>query len=166
MRTTCETRTDEKRKVSNFPGERVSNLLISFNYGGRGGIRTHGTLAGTPVFKTGALNHSATLPIQEFQSLSPAYRRTQWKRGEFGPSWRQGPCQTHSFIFGSVRRGDDRCAPQSVTLLPGAIALRPAVHISVAAGNCAVRTARRIVLLRKVLWRRGSQTARQRKQAQ
>jgi hypothetical protein len=30
--------------------------------GGRGGIRTHGTLAGTPVFKTGALNHSATLP--------------------------------------------------------------------------------------------------------
>jgi hypothetical protein len=38
--------------------------------GGRGGIRTHGTLAGTPVFKTGALNHSATLPAQEFQSLS------------------------------------------------------------------------------------------------
>jgi hypothetical protein len=34
--------------------------------GGRGGIRTHGTLAGTPVFKTGALNHSATLPAQEF----------------------------------------------------------------------------------------------------
>jgi hypothetical protein len=32
--------------------------------GGRGGIRTHGTLAGTPVFKTGALNHSATLPNQ------------------------------------------------------------------------------------------------------
>jgi hypothetical protein len=32
--------------------------------GGRGGIRTHGTLAGTPVFKTGALNHSATLPVQ------------------------------------------------------------------------------------------------------
>jgi hypothetical protein len=32
-------------------------------FGGRGGIRTHGALAGTPVFKTGALNHSATLPI-------------------------------------------------------------------------------------------------------
>jgi hypothetical protein len=29
---------------------------------GWGGIRTHGTLAGTPVFKTGALNHSATHP--------------------------------------------------------------------------------------------------------
>jgi hypothetical protein len=34
--------------------------------GGRGGIRTHGTLAGTPVFKTGALNHSATLPNANF----------------------------------------------------------------------------------------------------
>jgi hypothetical protein len=38
--------------------------------GGRGGIRTHGTLAGTPVFKTGALNHSATLPQQAHQSPS------------------------------------------------------------------------------------------------
>ena len=38
--------------------------------GGRGGIRTHGTLAGTPVFKTGALNHSATLPSREWLSLN------------------------------------------------------------------------------------------------
>jgi hypothetical protein len=38
--------------------------------GGRGGIRTHGTLAGTPVFKTGALNHSATLPSLQDQALS------------------------------------------------------------------------------------------------
>ncbi len=30
--------------------------------GGRGGIRTHGTVSGTLVFKTSALNHSATLP--------------------------------------------------------------------------------------------------------
>lgn len=30
--------------------------------GGRGGIRTPDTLSGTPVFKTGAINHSATLP--------------------------------------------------------------------------------------------------------
>jgi hypothetical protein len=37
--------------------------------GGRGGIRTHGTLAGTPVFKTGALNHSATLPLLRHQAL-------------------------------------------------------------------------------------------------
>ncbi len=38
--------------------------------GGRGGIRTHGTLAGTPVFKTGALNRSATLPSLEFSDLA------------------------------------------------------------------------------------------------
>ncbi len=30
--------------------------------GGRGGIRTHGTLAGSTVFKTGPINHSGTLP--------------------------------------------------------------------------------------------------------
>jgi hypothetical protein len=40
--------------------------------GGRGGIRTHGTLAGTPVFKTGALNHSATLPLLQDQALGGA----------------------------------------------------------------------------------------------
>lgn len=40
--------------------------------GGRGEIRTHGTLAGTPVFKTGALNHSATLPVAEDQPFAAA----------------------------------------------------------------------------------------------
>ena len=30
--------------------------------GGRGGIRTHGGVSPTAVFKTAALNHSATLP--------------------------------------------------------------------------------------------------------
>jgi hypothetical protein len=43
--------------------------------GGRGGIRTHGTLAGTPVFKTGALNRSATLPSLEFSDLAGACAR-------------------------------------------------------------------------------------------
>ena len=51
--------------------------------GGRGGIRTHGTLAGTPVFKTGALNHSATLPSQRDQALNPELLRTQ---RELGPN--------------------------------------------------------------------------------
>ncbi len=31
-------------------------------HGGEGGIRTHGTVAGTAVFKTAAFNHSATSP--------------------------------------------------------------------------------------------------------
>ena len=42
--------------------------------GGRGGIRTHGTLASTAVFKTAALNHSATLPVPPRRS-SGNYRR-------------------------------------------------------------------------------------------
>ena len=36
--------------------------------GGGGGIRTHGTLSRTPVFKTGAFDHSATPPV------GPCYR--------------------------------------------------------------------------------------------
>ena len=36
--------------------------LFSAGIGGEGGIRTHGTLARTAVFKTAALNHSATSP--------------------------------------------------------------------------------------------------------
>jgi hypothetical protein len=39
-------------------GRRTANGLS----GGRGEIRTHERLATFPVFKTGALNHSATLP--------------------------------------------------------------------------------------------------------
>jgi hypothetical protein len=31
--------------------------------GGEGGIRTPDTLSGMPVFKTGAINHSATSPL-------------------------------------------------------------------------------------------------------
>ncbi len=32
--------------------------------GGWGGIRTHGTLSRTPVFKTGTFNHSVTHPAE------------------------------------------------------------------------------------------------------
>ena len=51
--------------------------------GGRGGIRTHGTLAGTPVFKTGALNHSATLPLQPFNHLANRISRIVLPRARF-----------------------------------------------------------------------------------
>ncbi len=46
--------------------------------GGRGEIRTHERLAPLPVFKTGALNHSATLPVflGTFHSgIVPKYQR-------------------------------------------------------------------------------------------
>ena len=46
---------------------KLNNLARKNNYlpqviGGGGGIRTHGTLSRTPVFKTGAFDHSATPP--------------------------------------------------------------------------------------------------------
>jgi hypothetical protein len=50
---------------------------VTINAGGRGGIRTHGTLAGTPVFKTGALNHSATLPALVLIELFAVSQRTK-----------------------------------------------------------------------------------------
>ncbi len=36
--------------------------MIASCFGGSGEIRTHGAIADPPVFKTGALSHSATLP--------------------------------------------------------------------------------------------------------
>jgi hypothetical protein len=40
----------------------ANNKGLAGNSGGWGGIRTHGDVAATPVFKTGALNRSATHP--------------------------------------------------------------------------------------------------------
>src|SRR5262249_45398329 len=57
--------------------------------GGWGGIRTHGGVAATPVFKTGALNRSATHPNQSFQSVVRCHSGT---RQELRPFWTQiGP---------------------------------------------------------------------------
>ncbi len=39
-----------------------SNQSAGRTFGGEGGIRTHGPREGTPVFKTGAFNRSATSP--------------------------------------------------------------------------------------------------------
>jgi hypothetical protein len=43
-------------------GKRQFSGIFEYVYGGQGGIRTHGELAPTAVFKTAALNHSATCP--------------------------------------------------------------------------------------------------------
>jgi len=48
--------------MANPPSDGLTTLLKNQRSGGRGEIRTHDTLAGMPVFKTGALNRSATLP--------------------------------------------------------------------------------------------------------
>ena len=47
----------------NPPTQRAFSLLRT-PASGQGEIRTHDTLAGTPVFETGAFNHSATCPEQ------------------------------------------------------------------------------------------------------
>ena len=66
----------------------AANFGCNFNLtGGRGEIRTHGTLAGTPVFKTGALNHSATLPaleINAFLEQPGADCHRNWAAGDHG----------------------------------------------------------------------------------
>ena len=58
--------TNRKSYVSNKKVLLVSQkhklILIVYKYGGEGGIRTHGTVAGSLVFKTRALNHSTTPP--------------------------------------------------------------------------------------------------------
>ena len=55
--------------------------------GGRGGIRTHGELAPTAVFKTAALNHSATLPRPELCDIAA---RAEPCKAHGEPSWRDG----------------------------------------------------------------------------
>src|SRR6185437_258949 len=52
------------RGKTDYRSEISRNLLIGGLDGGRGGIRTPDTLSGMPVFKTGAINHSATLPLE------------------------------------------------------------------------------------------------------
>jgi hypothetical protein len=75
-------------------------VLISLDdlshIGGWGGIRTHGALAGTPVFKTGALNHSATHPYCDIKYLLVSL-----------PTWERcvatglPPPSTDLFLFGA-----------------------------------------------------------------
>ena len=54
----------EQELKARYPGWEVlsSHGGQAAVFGGRGEIRTHGELAPTAVFKTAALNHSATLP--------------------------------------------------------------------------------------------------------
>jgi hypothetical protein len=47
-----------------------SQLPDNTNTGGEGGIRTPDTLSGMPVFKTGAINHSATSPAGKSASAT------------------------------------------------------------------------------------------------
>ncbi len=68
---------EEKRQIVEAITEKIvigkGEISITFYHlpsckevakgGGRGGIRTHGRVAPTPDFESGAFNHSATLPL-------------------------------------------------------------------------------------------------------
>ncbi len=59
-------------------GHGISPLL---KLGGEEGIRTPDTLSGMPVFKTGAINHSATSPVIQFYYNSAISRLLQRNSG-------------------------------------------------------------------------------------
>ena len=78
------TRTDKPRKKLTNPIAVFAQAFLSG--GGRGGIRTHDRLAPMPVFKTGALNHSATLPsLQVLTDTSCEYIRATL--AALDPTW-------------------------------------------------------------------------------
>ena len=56
----------------------------SCGFGGWGEIRTHGGVAPTPVFKTGALNHSATHPAKAQIGQGPIRGQARVLSPEFG----------------------------------------------------------------------------------
>ena len=70
--------------------------------GGWGGIRTHETLAGPPVFKTGAFNRSATHPRQE-HCVDPVARRTRTTAGANRPVGRQAELPPGLLLHGRRR---------------------------------------------------------------
>jgi hypothetical protein len=70
------------------------NQYLTCKGGGQGGIRTHGKLAPTTVFKTVALNHSATCPRWGPLSLTLAFLAS-------GPSNRDSPLISYvAKVFG------------------------------------------------------------------
>jgi hypothetical protein len=69
--------------------------------GGWGGIRTHGTLTRTAVFKTAAFNHSATHPTQRHQARIPPLGGTD---GEIGTRMAPDLCFPHGRVH-CINRG-------------------------------------------------------------
>ena len=57
---------EDRELISEAPDREFTGKV-----GGRGGIRTHGRVAPTPDFESGAFNHSATLPTARDFSLTP-----------------------------------------------------------------------------------------------
>jgi hypothetical protein len=75
-------------------GERA-DVTRKVNGGGWGGIRTPGEPRPTPVFKTGALNHSATHPCYVFNSLENRLPGTNHELAPIGPGSAGSPISRH-----------------------------------------------------------------------
>ena len=89
--------------------KRPPNIGVSQRSGGRGGIRTHEGLAPLAVFKTAALNHSATLPCSKLNNL---HRTDLPTETELAPNWHRrrnvlfSPCAVY-LPRGLLEQGDD-----------------------------------------------------------
>ena len=91
------------RNRKRIPGPRlVASRGLAYQLsarGGRGGIRTHEALADLPVFKTGALNHSATRPHFRIKQLA---ERGERRKGGLPPD-----CHPRcSHCEAALKRGD------------------------------------------------------------
>ena len=93
-------------------GRRGKNLHLKRSLvkksGGEGGIRTPGTLSGTPVFKTGAINHSATSPGYIRATLGLQFGRTARKRRSCLSSSLHEPFSLCSSVPSVVNRSPKR----------------------------------------------------------
>src|SRR5205823_4663097 len=88
------------------------------NTNGQGGIRTHGTLAGTPVFETGRFNRSRTCPeLPDAQTRSKYQDRARFATGggPTAPSVRPARVETPYGRFGD--RGPGRVIVLTATQL-------------------------------------------------
>ena len=67
-------------QIAENPGQSAPSVANVRLHGGGGGIRTHGTLSRTPVFKTGAFDHSATPPQHAPPRAPGSIRQTHISR--------------------------------------------------------------------------------------
>ena len=74
----------KRESPGELPGaSAIFNARAAFDTGGEGGIRTHGTLAGTTVFETVLFNRSSTSPpvtLHELRAFAQVGGRACYRR--------------------------------------------------------------------------------------
>lgn len=97
-------------------------FALMFQSGGSGGIRTHDTVARMPVFKTGAFNHSATLPcrpgaLRPVPGLPPSSRHPLPLAGMPATLCQQPPVATSGRGRRPIPHKPSGAAPSALRLL-------------------------------------------------